>query len=91
MCTDRQPAMRTGTAGNPLPSKCRVDFFIDFDLTGEYKVTRYLDVFGAVENLFDNKPPLDPANYAANNYNPTWSQAGIIGRFFKAGFRIHFK
>jgi hypothetical protein len=29
------------------------------------------------------------ANYGSINYNPTYSQAGIVGRFFRLG--VHFK
>ena len=28
---------------------------------------------------------IDPADYAGQNYNPTYAQAGIVGRFFKIG------
>jgi iron complex outermembrane receptor protein len=29
-------------------------------------------------------------NYAGVNYNPTYNQAGIIGRFFKIGVHAKF-
>ena len=54
----------------------------DFDLTGRYKVNERLEIYADIANLFDAKPPLDPANFAAGangfgmNYNPTYSQAG---------------
>ena len=43
-----------------------------------------------MENLFDRKPPFDPIDYAGLNYNPTYAQAGIIGRFFKLGVHVKF-
>jgi iron complex outermembrane receptor protein len=46
-------------------------------------------VTAAIQNLFDIKPPYDPANYAGDNYNPTFSQAGIVGRFFRLG--VHYR
>jgi iron complex outermembrane receptor protein len=38
-----------------------------------------------VRNLFDTKPPLDAADYAGVNYNPTYAQDGIVGRFYSIG------
>ena len=35
-----------------------------------------------------SKAPIDPANYAANNYNPTYDLAGIIGRFYNVGVKV---
>ena len=64
--------------------------FIDFDLTGSYKVTDHLMLTGAIENLLDRSPALDPPNYAAVNYNPTYQQAGIVGRFFRLGASYQF-
>jgi iron complex outermembrane receptor protein len=52
-------------------------------------------VYAYIANLFDRMPPLDPADYAAGanglglNYNPTYAQAGAVGRAFKLG--IHFQ
>jgi NAD(P)-dependent dehydrogenase (short-subunit alcohol dehydrogenase family) len=40
---------------------------------------------GAIGNLLDRTPPFNPLNYAATNCNPTYSQAGIIGRYFRLG------
>ena len=38
-----------------------------------------------------SKAPINPANYAAVNYNPTYTQAGAVGRFFRAGVNISFR
>ena len=45
-----------------------------------------------VINVFDASAPLNPANYAgaAANYNPTWTQTGIVGRYFRAGANFKF-
>jgi iron complex outermembrane receptor protein len=43
-----------------------------------------------VLNLFDKLPPIDPADYAGVNYNPTYAQAGIVGRFFRLGAAYRF-
>jgi iron complex outermembrane receptor protein len=63
--------------------------FTDTDLTGSYDISKQLQMSFAVQNLFDIKPPLNTPNYGGTNYNPTYTQAGIIGRFFRLG--AHFK
>jgi len=68
---------------------CRVGSFTDIDLTGSYAVTNQWSVSGAIQNLADRQPPYDPPNYAGVNYNPAYSQAGIVGRFFRLG--AHYK
>lgn len=65
------------------PLACHVASFTYSDLTGIYKVTDHLTASFTIQNILDRLPPLDAANYAGVNYNPTYSQAGIIGRFFK--------
>jgi iron complex outermembrane recepter protein len=69
---------------------CHVASFIDIDLTATYKVTSHLTTSLTVQNLMDRLPPINPADYAGINYNPTYAQAGIIGRFFKIGASYKF-
>jgi iron complex outermembrane receptor protein len=69
---------------------CHVASFIDFDLTGIVRVNPHFAVFATVQNLMDRLPPVDPADYAGTRFNPTWHQAGIIGRYFKAGIDYRF-
>jgi len=71
------------------PQNCRVASFTDVDLTGSYDITSNWQVSFAVQNALDRLPPFDPPNYAGVNYNPTYSQAGIVGRFFRLG--VHYK
>ncbi len=59
--------------------------FLDADFTADYKLSRKVDIFFTVLNLTDAKPALDPADYAGVNYNPSFQQAGIVGRLFKIG------
>lgn len=73
-----------------LPANCRVASFIDYDMNLDYKVTDKIDLFFTVYNVADAKPPIDPPNYAGVNYNPTYDEAGIIGRAFKIGVHAHF-
>jgi iron complex outermembrane receptor protein len=69
---------------------CHVASFIDMDLTAIYKVNSHLTTSLTVQNLLDRLPPINPADYAGTNYNPTYAQAGIIGRFFKIGASYKF-
>jgi iron complex outermembrane receptor protein len=62
--------------------------FYDFDLTGRYTINDHIELFGGIKNVFDQKPPLDPIDYAGINYNPTYAQDGIIGRFFSIGVTL---
>jgi iron complex outermembrane receptor protein len=69
---------------------CHVASFIDIDLTAIYKVSSHLTTSFTVQNLMDRLPPINPADYAGINYNPTYAQQGIIGRFFKVGASYKF-
>jgi iron complex outermembrane receptor protein len=80
----------TNAVGTPYPYGCRVKAFQDFDLTASYQVTEQLQVYGAILNLFNQPPPFDPLDYAGVNYNPTFAQSGIIGRFFRIGATYRF-
>lgn len=87
-------ALDVGTGpGNCLtviPVSCHIGSFTDFDLTGSYQINDHIAITGSVMNLFDRKPPFDPANYAGGNanYNPTWAQAGAVGRFYNLGVKL---
>ena len=81
----RGVCLESDAGGKPFPPNCRTPGFIDFDLTGSYRVTDHFAVIGVIQNLLDRPPPFNPLNYAAINYNPAYSQAGIIGRYFRLG------
>jgi len=66
---------------------CRTASFTDVDFTGSYQLTSQLQLSATIQNAFDHLPPVNLPNYAGINYNPTYSQAGIVGRFFRLGFR----
>jgi iron complex outermembrane receptor protein len=74
--------------GADFPASCRMSSFTDFDLTGSYQLTPKIALTGSVMNAFDKKAPLDPLNYAALNYNPTYAQNGVVGRFYTVGVRV---
>lgn len=77
-------------SGTNFPASCRVGAFYHFDLTASYVINDHFTVTGSIMNAFDRKPPFDPSNYAgaSANYNPTWSQPGIVGRFFNIGVKV---
>jgi iron complex outermembrane recepter protein len=77
------------TYGGSDPNfNCHVRRFIDVDLVGNMKIKEGVEVYFNVINLFDAKAPLNAGNYAAINYNPTYTQAGAIGRAFRLGARF---
>ncbi len=83
-------ATTTNAAGNAVPEKCHVRHFIDVDLVASYKVTDKFALFADVYNVANAKAPFDPNTYGGVNYNPAWSQAGIVGRYFKVGANFGF-
>ena len=85
-----------GANGEGFPSGCNVAAFWDFDLTGRYNINDHLYVYANIYDLFDTKPPLDPADYSGGpyglgaNYNPTYAQEDAIGRAFKIGVHVKY-
>ncbi len=79
-----------GSTSAYMPPDCRMASFLDVDLTGSYRFNQQLTASFALLNLLDRSPPLDPINYAGTNYNPTYAQAGIVGRFWRVGLAYKF-
>ncbi len=79
-------------SGTPFPANCKVRSFTDVDFTASYELTKHIQLYANMLNAFDTSPPLNPANYAGGgaNYNPTYAQAGIVGRFFRIGVHIKY-
>ena len=75
---------------NGDPAFCHVRRFIDVDLVGNVKVSDRFSFYVNIVNAFDAKAPLNPANYAGLNYNPTYHQVGLTGRYFRAGAHFRF-
>ncbi len=70
--------------------RCAVDSFVDVDVHGSYKISDHYSMFLDISNLLGAKPPYDPTTYGASNYNPAWSNAGIVGRSFKITGKVTF-
>lgn len=77
-----------GPNGGPLANNCTLSSFTYGNLVGSYKLNDHITFTASVDNVTDRKPPIDPLNYAANLYNPTYDYAGIIGRFWNVGVKF---
>ena len=71
-------------------NNCHVASFTTLDMTGGYRFTDHLTGSLALLNVTNRLPPLNPANYAGDNYNPTYHYAGILGRFWRLGMNAKF-
>jgi len=90
-CSNAIATYRQGAStGTPLAIRCDVKAFVDVDLTTSLKVTDNVTFSLNIINLLNVKPPFDPNTYGGNNYNPAWSEAGIVGRFFRVGVNAKF-
>jgi iron complex outermembrane receptor protein len=72
------------------PAFCKTDEYIQLDLVGSIKAGDNFTLYANLINALDAKPPFNPANYAAVNYNPTYSFGGILGRFIRVGAKVSF-
>ena len=75
--------------GSPAPVHCRIPSFTTLDVSARYRMASSLELFGSIQNLFDEIAPLDPLTYGAMNYNPLDS-SGAIGRYFTMGAKYMF-
>jgi len=71
-------------------TNCHIASFTVLDLTGDYKFTDKIGASWALLNVTNRLPPLNPANYAGVNYNPTYHFAGILGRYWRLGLSVQF-
>jgi iron complex outermembrane receptor protein len=70
---------------------CKTPSFTTFDLTGKYQVTKALQVYGGITNVFDRIAPYDlSAFYGITHYNANYNQAGGIGRTYNVGLKYQF-
>ncbi|HWI82226.1 TonB-dependent receptor [Ramlibacter sp.] len=75
--------------GTDFPGGCKVKAFTTLDLSAAWKFRQNTEIFGSIQNVFDNKPPADFETYGAIGYNPL-DYSGAIGRFFRIGIRHKF-
>jgi len=75
--------------GSDAPNGCKIKSFTTMDISALYRVSKNMEVFGGIQNLFDSKPPFDPQTYGAIGYNPL-DYSGAIGRYFRVGMKYKF-
>ncbi len=78
-------------SGQPTDSKdCKVQSFLDTDLSLHYKFESHWTLTASITNLFNEQPPLDLNTYGGGNlpYNPSMHEVGAIGRFFNVGVKF---
>lgn len=75
--------------GADAPTGCKLASFTTVDLSARYNLSKNLQLFGSITNLFDKIAPLDPLTYGGMSYNPM-DASGAIGRYYKAGLRYQF-
>ncbi len=90
------PCLYDGINGNAFPNGCNISPYWDFDMNFRVRINDRIYAYANVYDVFDTKPPLDPADYAGGpygfgaNYNPTYAQTEAIGRAFKIGFHVKY-
>ena len=72
------------------PVTCKVKPFWDVDVHLSYQVRSYLQLYMDLQNIADKPAPYDPTTYGGTNYNSTFANQGIFGRYFKFGVRASF-
>ena len=81
-----QQLLADGTAAND----CKLGAFYTLDLSGRWNVTKNLQVYGSIQNLFNRIAPLDTITYGGINYNPMDS-SGAMGTYYNLGLKYSFK
>ncbi|WP_206242515.1 TonB-dependent receptor plug domain-containing protein [Novosphingobium terrae] len=71
-------------------SACNVKSLITTDVNVQVKVNDQFTVYGTVNNLLNQMPPIDPVTYGAHGYNPVQGGTAILGRYFKVGAKVNF-
>ena len=83
-------AVNTTYLDGATPVRCKVKPFWDFDGHASYEVTKHVQLYLDILNIFDEPAPYDPTTYGGTNYNATFNNEGIYGRTFKVGLRASF-
>lgn len=69
---------------------CELDEFITVDLFASYSGIANTVLRASITNVLDKTAPFDPYTYGGLNYNPTFHQAGALGRVFNVGMTYKF-
>lgn len=76
--------------GTPFNGDCKSKAFTTLDLSGKMDFDDHLELTASVRNVLNTIAPFNPYTYGGLNYNPSFTQDGAVGRFFRAGFRYRF-
>ncbi|MDY0748868.1 TonB-dependent receptor [Paucibacter sp. R3-3] len=71
-------------------SCAKLPSFYTLDLTGRWNITKSLQLYGSIQNVFDRVAPLDTVTYGGINYNPM-DVSGAMGRYYSLGLKYQFK
>jgi len=73
-------------------ASCHTGSFTYGNVQFDYQFNDKINAFLTVINVTDSKAPLNPSAYAGPpaNYNPTYTQVGIVGRAFRFGVSAKF-
>jgi iron complex outermembrane receptor protein len=75
--------------GDPVQCNTKAVFYLDGH--AEARIQDRLTVYVDVKNLLDYKPAYDPnGGYGLYQFQPAWSDALFIGRFFRVGAKVDF-
>lgn len=70
---------------------CKTSSFTTFDVSGRYNVTKNLQIYGSILNVFDRVAPYDlSAFYGITHYNANYNQIGGLGRTYNVGLKYQF-
>jgi iron complex outermembrane receptor protein len=88
---DPAGCLLTFADGTDAPAGCKTASFSTVDLSAKYDFTKNLQIYGSILNVFDRVAPFDlTAFYGSVQYNPTYAQAGALGRSYNVGVRYKF-
>ncbi len=76
--------------GSDAPRGCELDSFYTISLSGSWRPSEVLELFGSVQNVTDRIAPLDPLTYGAVGYNPL-DYGGAVGRYYTVGVKYAFR
>jgi iron complex outermembrane receptor protein len=76
--------------GSVFNGDCNLASFTTVDMSGRWSMNPDTDFTLSINNLLGKQAPFDPYTYGGLNYNPTFHQAGAVGRFITLGVKYRF-
>jgi iron complex outermembrane receptor protein len=74
------------------PTDCKSPDIWNVDLTVQHQLNDKVRLFVDIMNVFDLEPEVDvSAAYHLYAFNPAWSGANIMGRYFRLGAKLDFE